>query len=118
MQVDLVLRPDRAEEILVIVDAEIGVVAALHEQTGAAERERLLDLLEDDGLRQQVALARVAGLAVERAEVAVGVTDVRVVEIAVDDESDPLGIVLAIADLVRDAADGDEIARMEERDGF
>ena len=89
MQVDLVARLDRAEEILVVVDAEVGVVAALHEQAGAAERERLLDLLEDHGLRQQVALALVAGPAVEGAEVAVGDADVRVVEVPVDDERDP-----------------------------
>jgi hypothetical protein len=73
VQVDLVARLDRAEQILVVVDAEIGVVASLHEQAGAAERQCLLDLLEDDRLRQQVALALVAGAAVEGAEVAVGV---------------------------------------------
>ena len=88
VQVDRVARLDRAEEILVVVDAEVGMVAALHEQAGAAERERLLDLLEDHRLRQQVALAPVAGAAVEGAEVAVGDADVRVVEVAVDDERD------------------------------
>ena len=64
------------------------MVAALHQHAGAAERERLLDLLEDHRLRQQVALAPVAGAAVEGAEVAVGDADVRVVDVAVDDERD------------------------------
>ena len=62
VQVDRVARLDRAEEILVVVDPEVGMVAALHQHAGAAERERLLDLLADHRLRQQVALARVPGL--------------------------------------------------------
>src|SRR5256886_2522174 len=93
------------------------MMAALHEQAGAAEGERLLDLLEDDRLRQQVALALVAGPSVEGAEVAVGDAHVRVVEVAVDDERDALRVVQPVADLVRGAADGDEITRAEELDG-
>ena len=93
------------------------MVPALHEEAGAADRERLLDLLEDDRLRQQVALALVSRPAVERAEVAVGDADVRVVEVPVDDERDPGRVVEAAPDLVRDAADRDEIAGAKERDG-
>ena len=118
VQVDLVALLDRAEEILVVVDPEVGVVAALHQHAGAADRERLLDLLEDDRLRQQVALVAVAGAAVEGAEVAVGDADVRVVEVPVDDERDPVGIGLAAAQLVGDAADRDELARAKQRDGL
>src|SRR5262249_20136784 len=92
-------------------------MTALHQDTGAADRERLLDLLEDHGLRQQVALADVAGAAVEGAEVAVGDADVRVVEVPVDDEGDAGGIDLAVAELVGNAADRDEVARAEERGG-
>ena len=82
---------------------------------GAADRERLLDLLEDDGLRQEVALARVTGAAVEGAEVAVRVADVRVVDVAVDDERHARRIGLAGAKLVGGAADGDEVTRLEQR---
>ena len=64
---------------------------ALHQEPRAADREGLLDLLVDDGLRQQIALARVARPAVERAEVAVRDADVRVVEVPVDDERHPCG---------------------------
>ena len=92
------------------------MVAALHQHAGAAERERLLDLLVDHRLRQQVALAPVAGAAVEGAEVAVGDADVRVVDVAVDDERDAVGIGAAAAQLVRGAADRDEVARLEQRD--
>jgi hypothetical protein len=107
---DRVTRLDRTEEILVVIDAEVGVMTALHEQSGATDRERLFDLLEDQRLRQDVALARVARAAVERAEVAVRVADVRVVEVAVDDKCDARGIDLAAAELVRRTADRDEVA--------
>ena len=103
------------EEILVVVDPEIGMVAALHEQAGAAERERLLDLLEDHRLRQQVALAPVTGTAVEGAEVAVRVADVRVVQVAVDDEGDAARVGPARPALVGDPADRDELARAQQR---
>ena len=92
------------------------MVAALHEQAGAADRERLLDLLEDDGLREQVALALVARPAVEGAEVAVRDADVRVVEVPVDDERDPTRVVQPVPDLVRHASDRDEVAGAQERD--
>jgi hypothetical protein len=114
VQVDLVTRLDRTEEIFVVVDREVGVMPTLHQQPRAAESDRLLDLLEDDRLRQEVALACVAGAAVERAELAVRVTDVGVVEVAVDDERDPRRVGLAVAELVRRPADGDEVARLEQ----
>ena len=115
VQVDRVALLERAEEVLVVVDPEVRVVAALHEDAGAADRERLLDLLVDDRLREQVALGAVAGPAVEGAEVAVGDADVRVVDVAVDDERDPAGVRTARAELVRGLADRDEVLRLEER---
>jgi hypothetical protein len=110
VQVDRVAGLDRTEEVLVVVDAEVRVVAALHEQPGAADSERLLDLLEDDRLRQHVALTPVAGRAVEGAEVAVGDADVRVVQVAVDDERDPRWVGAAVAQLVCGAPHGHEVA--------
>src|SRR5581483_7794013 len=118
VEMDLVLRLDRREEILVVVDSEVRMVAALHEQARPAEGERLLHLLEDDRLREEVSLARVARAPIERAEIAVGVADVRVVEVAIDDERDAIGVVLAIAHLVRDATDRDEVARPKQREGL
>src|SRR5580765_178993 len=118
MQVDLVARLDRAEEILVVVDPEVGMMTALHQETGTTEGDGLLDLLEDHGLRKQVALARVAGASVEGAKVAVGVAYVRVVEVSVDDEGDAIGIRLAVADLVRDTTDGNEVAGLEQGQRF
>ena len=117
VEVDLVARLDAREEVLVPLDAEIGVVAALHQHGRAAERERLLDLLVDHRLGQDVALARVARAPVEGAEVAVGDADVRVVDVPVDDERDLVGIGLARAHLVGRAADRDEVARAQQRRG-
>src|SRR5438270_12645308 len=100
MQVDRVVRLDRPEEILVIVDAEVRMVAALHQEARPAEAECLLALLENHRLRKAVALARVAGPPVERAEVATRAADIRVVEVAVDDERHSYGHRLAAAHLV------------------
>ena len=116
VQVDRVARLDRAEQILVPVDAEVGVVTALHQHRGAAESQRLLDLLEDHRARQHVALAAVPRPAVEGAEVAVGDADVGVVDIAVDDERDLVAVGAAVAHLVGGAADGDEVARAQQRE--
>ena len=114
VQVDRVALLDRAEEVLVVVDGEVGVVAALHEDAGAADCERLLDLLEDDGLREQVALGAVAGPAVEGTEVAVGDADVRVVDVPVDDERDPAGVGATRSERLRRLADRDELLRLEQ----
>src|SRR5262245_27608431 len=91
------------------------MVAALHEDAGAAERERLLDLLEDDRLGQQVALVAVSRPAVEGAEVAVGNADVRVVDVAVDDERDAARVGAPRPQRVGRAPDRDELARLEQR---
>ena len=89
---------------------------ALHEDAGAADRERLLDLLVDDGLWQEVRLPLVARAPVEGAEVAVRDAHVGVVQIPVDDERDACRVREAVANLVGDAADGDEVARTQQRD--
>ncbi len=92
-------------------------MAPLHQHARAAERERLLDLLVDHRLGQQVPLALVARAAVEGAEVAVGDADVRVVDVAVDDERDATRVGAAPAQLVRGATDRDQVARLEQREG-
>ena len=116
VEMDLVARLDRPEEILVVVDPEVRMVPSLHEDARAADRKRLLDLLVDDRLREEVGLALVARPPVEGAEVAVRDTDVRVVQVPVDDERDPVRVREAVADLVRDPADGDEVAGAQQRD--
>ena len=92
------------------------MMPALHQQARSADRERLLDLLVDDGLRQEVALTPVSGPAVEGAEIAVRHADVRVVQVPVDDERHPARVVQPVSDGVRNAPDRDEIARAKEGD--
>ncbi len=64
-----------------------GMQAALHQNAGAAQIDRLLDLVEDRFLRKDVAFL-VPHRTVERAEAAVLGAEVRVVDIAVDDVGD------------------------------
>ena len=66
---------------------------------------------------EEVALARVARPAVEGAEVAVRVADVRVVDVPVDDEGDAAPVELAVAKLVGGATHGHEVAAAQERQG-
>ena len=82
-----IARLDRAEQILVPLERQIGVVAALQQQLAAAERDRLVDLAEDLLEPEHVAFGR-ADRTVERAEVAARHADVRVVDVAVDDVGD------------------------------
>ena len=90
---------DGAEQILVPLERQVRVVAALQQQLPAAERDRLVDLAEDLLEAEHVPFGRPDG-PVERAEVAARDADVRVVDVAIDDVGDdPVG-VLPRADLV------------------
>ena len=75
------------EHALVPLDGEVGVHAALQQDRGAVERDRLGDLLGELLAGQHVGVGRV-GRAVEGAEAAAGDADVGVVDVAVDDEGD------------------------------
>ena len=109
---------DVAEQILVPLDRQLGVVATLHQTAGPTNRDRLFDLRENDALRQHVTLARITGLTVEGAEVAVRHADVRVVDVAVDDVRDLARVRLAITNLVRRRTDRDQVARLHQRQGI
>ena len=108
---------DAAEEVLVPLDLEVGVQAALHQHAGAAQVERLLDLLEDRLLGQNVPFG-VAHGPVERAEAAILGAEVGVVDVAVDDVGDDaLGMPLA-ADGIGLHADTDEVVGTEQIERF
>src|SRR5436305_9048003 len=78
---------DAAEEVLVPVDFQVGVQTALHQDTGAAEVKRLLDLVENNLLGEDIPLG-VAHGPVERAKGAVLRAEIRVIDIAVNDVGD------------------------------
>ena len=81
--------PRLANEREVVVQRESGVVAALEQHGGGALARGRVHLGHHLLHRERVGLL-VAGLAVERAELAVGDADVRVVRVGVDDEGDAL----------------------------
>src|SRR5208337_3547495 len=55
---DGVTLPDTGEQVLVIIDFEVRVKAALHEDSRATQGERFIDLLEDRLERLDVSLRR------------------------------------------------------------
>ena len=87
MQVDGVPALDVGKQILVPLNAQVGVVPPLQQQRRATEAERLLDLPEDDLLGEDVP-TRVTRAAVKGTEIAVGHAEVGVVDVSIDDERD------------------------------
>ena len=77
------LRLDRPQQIFIPLDLQIGMQPALQQHARSAQIERLLNLVEDHFVRQDVAFL-VPHRPVERAEAAVLGAEVRVVDIAVD----------------------------------
>src|SRR5262245_51412663 len=75
--------PQIAEQFLVPLQPERGVVAALQEYLVAAQGDGLLDFLVQHFTRQYVGIA-ISGLPVEGAEVADSSADIGVVDVAVD----------------------------------
>ena len=94
-----IARLDRAEQILVPRQRQIGIVPALHQQLDAADRDRLVDLSEQLLEPEDVAVRR-ADRAIERAEVALRDADVGVVDVAVDDVGDQSVRMLSRADAI------------------
>src|SRR5260370_18394946 len=73
---------DGGQQVFVPLDLEVGMQPALHQDAGAAEVERLLDLREDYFVGMKVPFG-VAHGPVERAEAAILGAQIRVVDIAV-----------------------------------
>ena len=90
---------DRAKEIFVPRERQVGVVAALQEQLHAADFDSLVNFPEDLREAEHVPFAR-SNVAVEGAEVALRHAHVRVVHVAIDDVGDRPIRMLAQADLV------------------
>src|SRR5438445_1666731 len=94
---------DVPHQIEVPLERDVGIVPTLHQDLHPAERLELLDLAADLLERQYVALG-VLGPPVERAELAVGDADVRVVDVPVDDVRDGVLGVQPPPRLVRERA--------------
>src|SRR5437879_2609139 len=94
-----ILRTERAQKIFIPLDSKIRMQTALHQNACAAERDRLVDLFANLFKRAHVSVG-CAGPAVERAERADDVANVRVVNVSIDDVGDDVVRVLALANLV------------------
>src|SRR5688572_22307820 len=104
MAVNRVTRLNSRQEILVIIDLQIRMNAALHQDTGATESDRFFDLFVDHMIRKNVSL-RVALYPVERTERAKLLADIGVVDVAIDDIAD---------DIIRMPADSDAVSRFSQ----
>src|SRR5688572_24589956 len=91
--------------------------SALHQHTGAAERDRLVDLLADLVERPNIRVRR-AGPAIERAEGADHVADVRVVDVSIDDVRDHVSGMTAGTNLIRGDTHAGDVVRLEQRRAF
>ena len=100
MTPDVETRLDGAKQVFVPVDFEVRMEAALHENARATQIDRFLDLVEDDFCREYVAFL-MTEWAIESTETTVFGTEVRVIDVPVDDVTDdPVGMK-PLADRIR-----------------
>ena len=113
MQMERRVAPlDAREQVLVIIDLEVGVKAALHEDSRAAQGERFIDLLEDRLERLDVSFRRTHG-PIEGAKRAVLRADIGVVDVAVNDVGDHAFRMQALAHGVRLEAEAEQIVGLQ-----
>ena len=110
-------RLDGPQQPFVIIDVQIGIQTALHQDPGAAQGDGLLDFFENRFMRQNVAVFRPHG-AVEGAEGAILGAEIRVIDIAVDLVGNHARIGFLFAHLVRGHADADQIVGLQELEGL
>src|SRR5262249_33623017 len=89
MAVNLKSLLDSGNEALVIVDLQILMNTALHENSRPAQHQRFFDFLINHVIRQNIGLW-IALDSIERAEGAEFFTNIRVVNIAIDDIADDI----------------------------
>ncbi len=86
---------DVVEQVEIPVDRQLRVMPALHEDLDAADGGEFVEFLVDLLVGEDVMVGVLLG-AVERAELAVHVADVRVIDVAVDDVGDDLVAVAVV----------------------
>src|SRR4051794_33358891 len=108
---------NRPEQIFIPLDLQIRMKSALHQDAGSTEIECFLDLAENDVLREDVAFL-VPKRPVKRAEAAVLGTEIRVINVAIDNVRSDSFRVEFPPDRVGLHADADQIIAPEEVDRF
>src|SRR6266446_5968514 len=109
-----ILRRQSAQQIFIPFNAKIRVQPALHQNARATQRNRLVNLLADFIDRANVSVGR-AGPAIESAESADNIADIRVVYVAIDDVGDDVVRMTAPANLIRGRADPRDVVRFQQR---
>ena len=112
-----VLLLQRAEQIFVVIELQIGIQAALQQNSGAAELEHLVNLAANFFEGEDVAFFR-AHRAVEGAEGAVFGAEIRVIDVAIDLIGGDARVGLFPPDFVGGHADADDVVGVEEIERF
>ena len=98
----------RAQQIFVIADLQIGMQAALQEDAGAAQLEHLVNFFVNGFEGEDVTVFRAEG-AVKRAKRTILGAEICVIDVAVDLVGDHAWIVFLQAHLVRGHADAQQV---------
>ena len=105
------------EQAFVIIDFQIRMNASLHQDARAAERDGFFDLLVDHMIGQHVRF-RIALDAVERTEGAKFLTNVRVVDVPIDDVADHVIRMASLAYAVGAHGQIEQIRLFKKTNGF
>src|SRR5580704_15887558 len=117
MAPDIELLLDRPQQILIPLDLEFRMQTALHQDSGSAQVDGLLDLLKDHFLRMNVAFGMTHG-PIKSAKAAIFRAEICVINVAVDNiADDPVRMQLA-ADLISRHPDPNQIVAIVQIDGF
>ena len=108
-----ILRTQRAEQVFIPLDSEVGVQPALHQDARAAERNGFIDLRADffEAANVGVGCARAT---VERAKGPDDLADVRLVDVAIDDVGDDVLRVTPRAYLIGSGSHACDVVRFEQ----
>src|SRR6187402_1546942 len=108
-----ILCMQRGQQVLVPLDVEVWVQAALHKYAGTAKLDRLINSLADLLDRMNVRI-RLSWAPIERTEGADYIANVGVINVAVDDVCDNIRRIVPHPDLMRGEADPHKIVRFEQ----
>src|SRR5262245_51492931 len=106
-----------SQQVFVPLDSKIGMQAALHQHAGTAEGDRLIDLMANLVERTDVGVG-CSRPAVERAERANYIANVRVIDVAVDDVGDDVVGMTTLANFVGGDANARQFLRLKQSRAF
>ena len=110
-------RLQRAQEIFVVADLQVGMQAALQQNSRSAELEHLFDFFVNRLEGEDVTVFR-AERPVKRAERTVFRAEIRVINVAVDLVGDDARIIFLQAHLVRGHADAHQVVGLQHVESF